>query len=457
MHIKQFYGIVAAAAIAAVLSFGGTAFAAQSVDDDANLSVGTVQTAAKANAELAKVQKKFPKATVVEAKGAGLKSALENAGSKATAKKPVIVHAKGSISIANATVPANVILVGEKTTTYTYNGPAGATWIFNMKGSIFGGKFNGGKCYWSVLYDRAKGSAINGFVEDIVVTSGKCYGIGEQNGSTKLRVKNCKISNVKDCGIHVISSNATWIKNCTIYNVGESGIDISHANVGTISGNKVTKGLGHGISTDSEVYKEYNLGFGACHIGTIANNTISGFRYHGIYFEDKCTAKAVKSNKVFNNGGVGLNVVTGAVVKGVANNQFYGNTHSNVTASGKLATIAFTSGNKLYLSKGNGLNVSAGGRVTISGSKNQIYSNAVNGINLTDAGSLLTVTGKGTIVKLNKNNGLSINTKSKASIKYMTFSGNKKLAVYVMRGSSCAYSGCNISPKSGSANRIYFA
>ena len=59
MHIKQFYGIVAAAAIAAVLSFGGTAFAAQSVDDDANLSVGTVQTAAKANAELAKVQKKF--------------------------------------------------------------------------------------------------------------------------------------------------------------------------------------------------------------------------------------------------------------------------------------------------------------------------------------------------------------------------------------------------------------
>ena len=426
--------VVVALLFSMTTAFGASAFAAQGDFAASALpNDGTQAHATATTKELNKVKKKFPSAkTVINATGKNLDTKLYEAEDKASAKKPVIVHVTGKVSNASYTIPANVILVGESTTTYS-----NAT--FRLDGSIFGGKYTADYGPAAVTAAGLKAKGVNGYIEDLNITGGGKYGIQVISGSTGVKINNCKVAEVGDCGIEVIGATVALIQNCTVTGVGESGIDLIHADVKTIKNCTVKNVHSHGISTDTE-HSNLVPNKKTCVIGTIQNCTVTGVGHHGIYVEAKSTIKKIQNCKLFNNKMTGINVGKYGTIKSLRSNKIYGNTKTNITASGKNASVTLGMGNKIYKSKNFGISISAGGKMYITGANNQIYNNASNGITVVNSGSFLKATGKNTQVKNNKNNGISFNDKAKGTVTKVKFSNNKAHNLYVA-------SGCKVTSK----------
>ena len=104
-----------------------------------------------------------------------------------------------------------------------------------------------------------------------------------------------------------------------------------------------------------------------------------------------------------------------------------------------------------------GVSITAGGVVNITGKNLRILSNKYNGVNLTGKGAYFKATSSGGTIYKNGNIGISLGNKSKAAVKYVKFSGNKKMAVYVGKGCRFTYSKTNLSKRKGAANRLYIA
>ena len=164
---------------------------------------------------------------------------------------------------------------------------------------------------------------------------------------------------------------------------------------------------------------------------------------------------SVGSNNTFNK-----NATSGAVVQSKgrfavqgASNTFGTNTRSGISCD---HGSVFLSGKATALTnnKQHGISLTSGGVAKITGANTRISGNH-NGINASGKGVSLVSSAKGVTVSSNKNNGISLNNKAKATLKYMKFSKNKKVAVYVGKGCSCKYSSTNLTKKG--SNRIYEA
>ena len=458
MKLAHLTPIATCLAFAAAILLSFACLGAQPAYAEEQLAGASFATAAP-TPELDKVKARFPQTVaVIETTDETIEDDLSAAGGRAQGGAPVIVHATGTITAHGLVVPKNVILVSEASTVYTYDGTGnGGTYFVRMWGSVFGGTFDGKTCYYNILAKGTVGGGANGYVEDVVIKSGRVDGISATSKASGIRVSNCKISNLGRCGVHAESgSTLACVQNCQISDVGQSGVDLLHANATEIKNNVIKNCKGHGISTDTEhgsICPQQN----DCKITRIAGNTISNCKHHGIYLEDRVKVNYIQNNKIFSNTRTGLNVMKNAIAKVVTRNDIYGNKHSNITVSGKNATVKLGSSNKIRNAKGNGINVSAGGKLYILGAGNKIYSNRYNGINLTDKGSYLKITGKKTQVSNHRNNGISFSTKSRGSIANVTFAKNKHLALYVGAKCKCTYKKCNLSRKSGAKNRAYFA
>ena len=451
-------------AVAAALSFGAVAFAAEPAYADAELSAGKatiLNTADDASGpELNKVMKRFPQyGELYEAtNGKKLKKYLQEASLNATEENPAIVHATGTIKVNSVTIPENVILVGEKSTKYVYNGTgAQGSRAFLLNGSMFGGVVQGKTAYYAVTAYESKTNSVGGFIEDISVVSARMYGISIRNSSSGFKISNCKVSKVGDCGIQSVGgATIDYIEGCTITNVGESGIDVINANITTIKGNTIKGSGGHGISTDTDHSSSYRQQPN-CYIGTIENNSVSGSVHHGIYLEDKCTVDLIKNTKVFSNTKVGICVLSGGQAKKIVGCKVYSNKDKNITVSGKNAVATLGANNDIYKSEYVGISVSDGGKLTLNGEKCAIRDNADKGVLVTGSGTFIS-TGKGLKITSNGKYGISLATGGVAKISNATFADNDSYyAVYVGTGCKFTYSNCNLSDDRYAKNPVYYA
>ena len=476
-----------------------------------------------------------------------LVSKLAEARRIGTDATPVIVYVMpGTYTLANQIcVERNVILVSEVGVTYkaTHSG----NFMVVLRGSLYGGTFNQGNVQTGIFGYQQAFTAKNGFVEYITVNGNPRgnAGIMMYDGTTGATIKNCTVKGAMNGIKATKQSSVKSITNCTVQDCGYgkagSGIDIGESNVGTIANNTISGCKGHGISTGTSANGS------PCEIGSITNNTIKNNYTQGVYIEGNCRVKtSFTGNTITGNAGAGVGIRSNihnsngtytkthytTYIKGVKDNKIYSNTGTNISVIGKMATIYIISGNSVNYSKtscglalgegakgyitgsnnifsGNktagaiingssylrvhgtlnrfdnnkahgisvsnakvlvsgttctfnrnarhGVSIAAGGVVNVTGKSLRILSNRYNGVNLTGTGAYFRAVSVGGAIYKNENIGISMNNKSKATLKSVRFSGNKKMAVYVGKGCRFVYSSTNLSKLKGAANRVYIA
>ncbi len=437
------FGSAVALTCIAVCAVSSPAYAA----DDVNLAA-------------AKAQYKVAASSVIEAEDGDIDTALRRAGEIATTQAPKIVHVPaGSYTLSNCRVPANVILVSAPGANYTLVKRVA------VSGSIYGGSFNAkGSDTRAILFNSSSYAFPNGIVEKATVQNDKSkgnYGIVATGNTRGVVIRNNVVSNCFS-GINVFfGANVTSIEGNTVFGNAEAGVNIVKADVSTIKSNTIRNNGKHGISTDME---SAGSGKAHCYIGTIQNNAISNNGGKGIYVETNCHVLHVKGNRITGNeSGIGVSVKDGTkaaestYVNDVQGNTISKNRSENIVAYGKKATVVLGKSNKITnATKGNGITISKGGVVKITGKGNKITGNKKNGISLVKK-STLVLKGKKTVISKNRNMGIGVYGKSKATVKNVSFSKNKKFAAYAEKGSKLKISKTNGKTKSGAKNRIYKA
>lgn len=381
----------------------------------------------------------------------------------AQTKKPVIVNVKsGTISLPGAlSVPYNVVLASESGVVYNMTG---SDRMVLLNGSVYGGKFDGkGKAKNIIQMYRTNTAASdkNLTVMKTTLTNSETY---PKIAAVQIDANGAKIVNGKvidntifKCynGISVYDGGSySVISGNKIYSIGNksrkggSAIDICSSNVTKISGNSISDVFGHGISTDpTSDSGKYRYG---CKIGEISGNTIKKINTQGIYIENKCSVTRIKNNTISNVKGCCLTVDKNAKVYAFAGNKLAGGTlakkgkHSLVTIGGKKSYVKMGKNNKISGGSAAGIYVGKSARLEIVGKGNVITGNKLNGIQMAK-GSVLKITGKTSITK--NRWGINMDKGAKATIKYVTFKGNKKGAVYYLKGAKFKKSKCKVKGK----------
>ena len=473
---------------------------------------------------------------------------LREAKTAGTEETPVIVYVMpGEYTLADKIcVERNVILVSEEGV--TYKADHSGKYMVVLRGSIYGGTFYQGDTQIAIFGYQQTFTAKNGFVEHVTVYGNPKgnAGIMMYDGTTGATVSYCTVKGAMNGIKATKQSSVNSITNCTVLNCGYdkagSGIDIVESNVGTIADNTVSGCKGHGISTGT------NDSTGIpCVIGSITNNVIKNNNTIGVYIEGNCQVKtSFSGNTITGSGGAGVGIRSNihnsdgtystthyaTYIKGVKNNKIRSNTGSNISVIGKKAAIyilsyntvcnskmscglavgegargyisgtrnvfsgnktagtivngsavlkvsgklnrfdrnkaqglsvnmakVFVSGAKCTFNKNakHGVSITTGGQVTITSKNLQIVSNGYNGVNVTYEGAYFKATSNGGRIYKNGNNGISMNDKSRAIVKRIRFSGNKKVAVYVGKNCKFACSRTNLSKKTWAKNRLCFA
>lgn len=395
--------------------------------------------------------------------------ALDSAGEiTADTGEPVIVDVKpaGTYDLSSAlNVPENVILVSESGVVYNRTG---SDKMVKLKGSVYGGKFDGKNKENNIIQlisTTATASDKNMTVMKTTLCNTKLSKHAavqiDANGKAIRhgKVIDNKISNCYN-GVSVYDGGSyDIIKGNKFTNIGiksykgGSAIDVCSSNVGKIQNNTIKTVVGHGISTDPVSDKgRFRNG---CTIKEISNNTISTINSHGIYVENKCSVTKIDNNNISNVKGCCIAVDKNARINGMSGNKLSGGTlakkgkHSLMSLGGKKSYVKVIKNNKFYGCSAAGIALGKKAKLDIAGKGNVITRNKLNGIQM-DKGSVLKITGKTTITK--NRWGINMCKGAKANIKYVTFKGNKKGAVYYMRGAKFKKSRCSVKGKIYKAN-----
>lgn len=416
-------------------------------------------TPALAAGNLAAAQKAFSVSdanTVTVEDPSDVVSALSDAGDQASTSEPRIVYLPaGSYETANArgqrwNVPENVVLVGEDATKVEVG------YRVTVNGALYGGTYAASGDGRVLLFGAGSFSGINGTIQKATITNLKqkgCYGIVATGGASGVKILDNDVSSCWS-GINVFfGAYASKISGNKTHDNSEAGINLVKASAGTIEKNTISGNGKHGISTDTE---SSGSGPKTCTVDKVNNNKITGNGKKALYVETGYTVKQVSGNTMTGNEN-GICVEAKAIVKGIAKNNISKN-KVNIVSTGSKALAVIGASNKISNASdkgsGNGITLSKGGTVKITGKNNVISGNKKNGISLVGK-STLTITGTGTKVSKNGNMGIGVYEKSKATFKKVTFGKNKKFALYVQKGAKAKYSGCNLSKKVGAANRAY--
>ena len=394
--------------------------------------------------------------TITAKTPAAIETALAAAGSKATAAKPYAVYAPSGRYTMNRklTVPSNVIFVAESDSYFTPKTSSGFTQFFMVKGSLYGGSYDGkGMAYYCLRLNNQSFSGKNGCISNTIVKNSKRAGIvavgskcryGKVQNNTVTGCGNSGISAVEGAWINIVSGNTC--KNNTL-----AGINLGHSNINVICNNTIIGNTGHGISTDSD-----GSGQGYCHVHQIYGNTIRSNGYNGVYMDSNCYVDTkFYNNRIYNNLNNGLGIDDNAYVRGITKNIISGQTASGIRVCGKGSIAYIGSSNTISGSGTNNITIDSGGRVNLVGAGNVIKDSKGNGISL-KAGSTLRATGKNNKILSNEGFGIRVDGKSAISIQNITFSSNGSFAVKVFSGSKATYANTNLSTAKGAANRIYF-
>lgn len=394
--------------------------------------------------------------TITAKTPAAIQTALQTAGSKATAAKPYIVYApSGNYTMpSKLTVPSNVIFVAEDDSVFTPKTASGFTQFFMVRGSLYGGSYDGkNMAYYCLRLENQAFSGKNGCISNTAVKNSKRAGIvavgskcryGKIQNNTVTHCGNSGISAVEGAWINIVSGNT-----CK-YNT-LAGINLGHSNINIISGNTLIGNTGHGISTDSD-----GSGQGYCHVHQINNNTIRGNGYNGVYMDSNCFVDTkFYNNKIYSNENNGLGIDDHAYVRGITKNTISGQASSGIRTYGTKSIAYIGSSNVITGSGTNNITIDQSGRVNLVGSGNVIKSSKGNGVSV-KGGGVFYATGKNNKIQSNEGFGIRVDGKSTISIKNITFSSNGGYAVKVFKGSKASYSNTNLSTAAGAANRIYF-
>lgn len=365
-------------------------------------------------------------------------------------------------------VPENVILVAEDNTVFSANPSGKMQRLVMVSGSVYGGTYKGNnKCSFVVqfrngtTFEKIKSGSrqVDGNIEKTNVSGATACGI------KGIGTKNVNImyNNVTDCrtraacGIGVsYGAKANQISHNTVKNVGASGygsaIDVTHANADYIEYNTISGAAGHGISTDTEQKPLSKTKQNYVKIYRVKGNTISNCTGHGIWLENRCQiSSTLLSNTIKNNKKCGIAIqgdskYAGSVqysINAMTQNQIYSNTASNVSVTGKYGKIRLTKNNVIKGSKKQiGIVADKYAKVYITGANNKITGNKAYGIYLKNRSSLsVTSTGRN-YIQSNQKYAIGLYNKSKAVVKNMTLTGNKKGTAYIGKGSSFKKSRC---------------
>lgn len=379
--------------------------------------------------------------------------------------KPVIVDVKaaGIYYLSSAlSVPKNVILVSESGVIYKRSG---SDRMVLLKGSVYGGTFDGNNANNNIIQmtcDSVGAADKNMTVMKATLKNSKLTAVQiDANGKS---IKHGKVidNNISNCynGVSVYDGGSyDLISGNTISTIGSaakkggSAIDVCSSNVSKISNNKISNVIGHGISTDpTSDHNAYRYG---CKIGEISGNTIKTIKTQGIYIENKCSVTKISNNKISNVKGCCITVDKNARINGMAGNTLSGGSlakkgkHSLMTLGGKKSYVKVGKNNKFTGSYAAGIYVGKKAKLVITGKGNVITKNKMNGIQM-DKGSVLKITGKTSITK--NRWGINMAKGANANIKNVKFKGNKKGAVYYIKGAKFKKSKCSVKGKIYKAN-----
>lgn len=382
---------------------------------------------------------------------------------------PVIVNVKeGTYSLSQALeVPKNVILVSESGVVYNRTG---SDRMVKLEGSVYGGKFDGRNKANNIIQmflvsgsSAACGKNLTVMKTTLLNTkSSKHAGVQIDANGKAIRYGKVIDNTISNCynGVSVYDGGSyEIIKGNRFSNIGiksykgGSAIDICSSNVGTISNNTISNVVGHGISTDPT--SDHNRYQNGCKIGEISGNTIKSVNTQGIYIENRCSAAKVSNNKISNVKGCCITLDKNARISMMTGNKLSGGSlakkgkHSLVTLGGKKSYVKIGKNNKFYSGPAAGIYVGPKAKLVISGNGNVITKNKMNGIQL-DKRAVLTITGKTTITK--NRWGIHMKKGARSNIKNVKFKGNKKGAIYYIRGAKLKKSKCSIKGKVYQAN-----
>ena len=373
-------------------------------------------------------------------------------------QKPIIVNVKaGTFYLDSAlSIPHNVVLVSESGVVY-YNDCSGE--MIKLRGAVYGGTFDGKMNRYNIIkMDSTKSTASD---KNMLVTKATLkntyYTAVIINGAYKHgkvinnTITNCQLNGVcayRGGQYDLIEGNKiTKIghkKRPGDKKAGGSGIDLCSSDAKLIKNNTINDVYGHGISTDPSMLNR------GCFITEITGNTISKIKTQGIYVENKCQITKLKNNKISNVKGCCITVDKNARINGMSGNTLSGGSlakvgkHSLMTLGGKKSSVKVAKNNKFTGSSAAGIYIGKKAKLVITGKGNVITKNKMNGIQM-DKGSVLKITGKTSITK--NRWGINMAKGANANIKYVTFKGNKKGAVYYIKGAKFKKSKCKVKGK----------
>lgn len=380
--------------------------------------------------------------------------------------KPVIVNVKaGTFELDSAlSIPHNVVLVSESGVVYNRTS---SDKMVKLAGSVYGGKFDG-KNRQNNIIQLVSTTATASDKNMTVMKTTLCNTKLSKHAAVQIdangkAVRHGKVidNTIDNCynGVSVYDGGSyDIIKGNKFTNIGiksykgGSAIDICSSNAGKIQNNTIKTVVGHGISTDPTSDKgRYKNG---CNITEISGNTISAVNTQGIYIENKCKVTRLNNNKISNIKGCCIKVDKNASISSMSGNKLSGGTlakkgkHSFISISdkkgGKRSYVKFGKNNTIKGAYAAGIYIGKNAKLVISGNGNVITKNKKNGIQM-DSGSILKITGKTTITY--NRWGINMYKKANANIKKVTFKGNKKGAVYYLKGAKFKKSKCKVKGK----------
>lgn len=320
------------------------------------------------------------------ADSSAINRALSSANAKASVSSKAMVYIPAGNHKMNGVVnvPANVVMASEKQA-FFYGRPGEK--MVTISGSVYGGTFDGGKAVRQIFwFNYEKFSNANGEVRKAVIKNATVDGIHYGSSVNRKALGGAKaignvITNCHNGITAAYSGSYSLISGNTISKIGTgkegSGINITHANVSTISNNKISNTKGHGISTETD------LPVGSFQrkivIKTISGNTISNTGTHGIWVDNKVTIKSVKKNTIKKSNMCGIAIEKQGVINALDNNTITGCKQSNITMNGNKSKLTVGSGNIITKSKSIGIMVSGKATLVIKG-KNNIIKNNKNDI-----------------------------------------------------------------------------
>jgi parallel beta-helix repeat protein len=310
--------------------------------------------------------------------------------------------------------------------------------------------------------------AIKGMLEirdtaNVTVLGGKWNGNNKAtygilfSGATEITVSECEVTQMKERGIHAITSTATLnsinanknkkygistaknsnitIRNSSIYSNIEHGIVIADSVLHMENGNnKIYKNGFSGISGNGKTTKMYISGNQITQNGTAKDS-----KGHGIGVAQSAYAE-IDNNTLDKNKQCGISLITKANVV-VRNNSLKNNERHGIGSAE--SCILTAEGNTATGNKWHGIMIRDKGRATLT--NNVLSSNKVAGLSLEKTSGTITLSGNK--INSNRSNGIIV-TKGTISLTNNEITKNKAFGIYMDDGKTTLVSGNTIKSNS---------